>query len=137
MGCAYSLVSPQGTHMTDLLSPAIVAPAAAGAGGIALAALIPGVDINAVIGAFAGALFLVVFSKDLSVMARLGYLVSSWIFGYFAATELTARVSMQSTGLAAFVGGLLCVAISISLLEWVQAGKAPAWLGLLRRGDKS
>lgn len=111
-------------------------PAAVGASGIVLAALIPGVDVNAVIGSFAGALFLVVFSADLSVPKRVGYLVSSWIFGYFAATELAARQMMQSTGLAAFIGGLLCVGICIGLLDWMQTGKSPWWFRLARRGGK-
>lgn len=121
--------------MADLISPT-AATAAAGIGGIALASLFPGVNIDAVIGSFAGALFLVVFSKELTAWARIGYMVSSWVFGYFVANELAARFDMQSTGLSAFVGGLLCVAISISLLEWVQAGKAPAWLAMLKRGNK-
>ncbi len=118
--------------MAEVIS-AVAAPAALGASGIAIAALLPGVDIDAVIGAFAGALFLVVFSKDLSVLARLGYLTSSWIFGYYFSTELIDRQIAQSPGLAAFIGGLLCVAICISLLEAVQSGKVPGWIRLVTR----
>lgn len=101
-----------------------------------MAALVPGVDINAVVGAFAGALFLVVFSRDLGALARVGYLVSSWIFGYFVASEAVSKSLVQSSGLAAFVGGLLCVAISISLLEWIQSGKSPWWFRFARKGAR-
>lgn len=137
MGRADSMVSPQGTHMTDIIiSPAVAAPVAAGAGGIALAALIPGVDTSAVICGFAGALIMVIANKDLSALERIGYLVSSWIFGYFAAIEWSSRLIADSPGLTAFMGGLLCVAISMSLLEWVKSGKIPVWFAFLRRGGK-
>lgn len=103
---------------------------------MAVATLLPGVDVPAVIGAFAGALFFVVFSSELSALARVGYLVSSWVFGYFAAVEAVSRGWLGSTGLAAAIGGLLCVTVCVSLLEWIQSGKTPVWLGLLSRKGK-
>lgn len=121
--------------MADPVTSATV-PAAVGAGGIVLASLIPGVDVNAVIGGFAGALIFVVVSADLSVPQRIGYLIGSWIFGYVAATELASRQLVQYTGFAAFIGGLLCVGICIGLLDWMQTGKSPWWFRLARRGGK-
>ncbi|WP_428480997.1 putative holin, partial [Pseudomonas chlororaphis] len=49
------------------------------------ASLIPGVDVNAVVGAFAGAMFFVVFAKELTAWARLGYFIASWVAGYYVA----------------------------------------------------
>ncbi|QQE90470.1 putative holin [Azotobacter chroococcum] len=120
--------------MAEVVSAAVT-PAAIGASGLALAAFLPGIDVHAVVGSFAGALFLVVFSRDLGAWSRIGYLISSWIFGYYVAVELIGRDIAQSTGLAAFIGSLLCVAISVSLLEMVTNGKVPAWVRvLLKRG---
>lgn len=109
------------------------APYAAGAGSVAFLSMMPGIDANAVVGSFAGALFIVVYSKDLHPLARLGYLITSWVFGYYAAVELIGQRITHSTGLAAFIGGLLCMAVSISLIEWVQGGRVPGWLQFISR----
>ncbi|HBT58252.1 MAG TPA: hypothetical protein DEA92_14130, partial [Pseudomonas sp.] len=49
------------------------------------ASLVPGIDLEALIGAFAGALFFMVMSKDLSWKARAGNFLLSWVGGYFFA----------------------------------------------------
>ena len=61
------------------------APLAAGVG---LAALLPGVDGNALIGAFAGATLFVVSAKSLPIWQRLVYLLISIIAGYLAASVI-------------------------------------------------
>ncbi|WP_028627678.1 putative holin [Metapseudomonas resinovorans] len=99
-----------------------------GLGGIGGAALVPGVDMNAVIGAFAGAMFFVVYAKDLSALARIGYFIASWIVGYYVASEIIGREWAKTSGLVAFGGALFCVVVGTSLLEWVQGGKTPGWL---------
>ncbi len=104
------------------------AVAVAGLVGIGASALIPGIDANAVIGAFAGAIFFVVYAKDISAWARLGYFAASWIVGYYVAGEFIGREWARTSGLAAFGGALFCVAVGTSLLEWVQGGKTPGWL---------
>lgn len=101
--------------------------AVAGAVGIGGGYLL-GVDINAIIGAFAGAMFFVVQAKDLSVFSRIGYFLVSWIFGYYIAGELVGKKWVETSGLVAGIGALLCVYLGISLLEWVQGGKTPGWL---------
>ncbi|QEY70494.1 putative holin [Pseudomonas denitrificans (nom. rej.)] len=104
------------------------AVAIAGLVGIGGASLFPGVDLNAVIGAFAGAMFFVVYAKDLSHLGRIGYFIASWIMGYYVASEVVGRDWAKTAGLVAFVGALLCVVVGTSLLEWVQGGKTPGWL---------
>jgi len=103
--------------------------AAGGVVGLTTASLVPGVDTNAVIGAFAGALFFMVFAKDRSAWERLGYFVASWIVGYYVAGEVIGQAWAKTSGLVAFFGALFTVVICVSLLEWIQGGKLPGWLG--------
>lgn len=103
--------------------------AAGGVVGLTTVSLVPGVDTNAVIGAFAGALFFMVFAKDLSLWARLGYFVASWIVGYYFSSEAIGQSWAKTPGLVAFFGALFTVVICVSLLEWIQGGKLPGWLG--------
>ena len=99
--------------------------------GMTTASLIPGVDINAVIGAFAGALFFMVYDKALSVWARGGYFVASWIVGYYVSSEVIGQNLAKTPGLVAFFGALFTVVVCVSLLEWIQGGKMPGWLRYL------
>lgn len=102
--------------------------ASAGIIGVTAASLSPGVDVNAVVGAFAGAMFFVVFSKDLTPLAKLGYFIASWVAGYYVANEVIGREWARTSGLVAFFGALLIVTVGISLLVWFGGGKMPAWL---------
>lgn len=106
----------------------MAAQAAVGVAGVTAASLMPGVDVNAVVGGFAGALFFVVFAKDLTLLACLGYFIASWVAGYYVASEVMGRELAKASGLVAFFGALFCVAVCISLLEWIEGGKMPGWL---------
>ncbi|WNF45829.1 putative holin [Pseudomonas sp. SG20056] len=103
--------------------------AAGGVVGVTTASLVPGVDANAVIGAFAGALFFIVWKADLSAWKRLGYFVASWILGYYFAAEVVGQSWAKTSGVVAFGGALFTVVVCVSLLEWVEGGKLPGWLG--------
>ena len=105
-----------------------VAIASATAAGVGLTSLMLGVDGSALVGAFGGALFFVVFAGDLRLRTALGYLLASWVFGYFAAGEVVGREWLGTSGIAAFIGALLCVVICTGLLEWLKGGKPPFWL---------
>lgn len=96
--------------------------------GITAASMIPGVDISAVIGACGGALFFVTWARDLSIWARLGYLVVSWIGGYFVATEMVGRGVTTFSGLPALIAAALIVTLLISVAEWVKGGQMPSWI---------
>ncbi len=114
--------------MTDISSGVI---AGAGVVGVTAASLIPGVDLEAVIGAFAGALFFMVFSKDFSWVARAGYFIFSWITGYFVSAEVVGRGWTETAAIPALFGGLFSVVVCISLMEWVQGGKTPGWIATI------
>lgn len=96
--------------------------------GIGAATLIPGVDLNAVIGAWAGALFFVTWARDLSRWARLAYLFVSWVGGYYIAAELMGRAVTQYSGLPALLGAALIVTALISVAEWWKGGAMPSWI---------
>ncbi|CAI8725298.1 putative holin [Pseudomonas sp. IT-P4] len=112
--------------MAEPSSSAVVA--GAGIIGVTAVSFWPGVDVNAVVGAFAGGMFFVVFAKDLTALARFGYFIASWVLGYYVASEVVGREWARTSGLVAFFGALFCVAVCISLLEWFEGGKVPGWL---------
>lgn len=110
--------------------PSTVAVATAGIG---LAAMFPGVDGNALIGAFAGATLLVVSSKDLSLSKRAAYLVISLIAGYQGAQDIVTWTPIRSTGVAAFFGAACAIVIALQLIERLKTFDP---LSLLRKkGD--
>lgn len=120
---------------------AAAAPLAVGGTGITIAAMLPGIDLSAVIGAFGGAFFFVLFAKDINNWQRVGYLIVGWIGGYLGAAEFLAQAWTKTSGIASFIAGLLCIVISTSLVESVQTGKPPRWAqfvwGLIaRRGQQ-
>lgn len=100
----------------------------AAAAGIGLAAAIPGVDSNALVGAFAGATLFVVSSKELPVWRRLVYLGVSIALGYLAAPEVMRWLPLQTTGLAAFFASALGVTVTLGLIERGRTFDLQAWL---------
>lgn len=88
-------------------------------------------DYSGVIAALGGALMFTVFAMNVSALQRVAYFLSGWIGGYFFAAEALHRKWSDSLPFAAFLGGVLCVALCLSLLEAVQTGKPPLWLRYL------
>ncbi|MFL9993043.1 putative holin [Paraburkholderia sediminicola] len=94
---------------------------AAVSAGIGLASLFPGIDGNALIGAFTGAALVVVSSKDLSIATRLAYLLISLIAGYIAAPEVVRVSPINSTAVAAFFAAALAITVTLQLIERVKS----------------
>ncbi|MBH1600061.1 hypothetical protein I5U56_05075 [Stenotrophomonas maltophilia] len=94
-----------------MTEPTSTGSMAALATGVGLASLLPGIETDAFIGAFAGATLFVVSAKDLSLWKRLIYLAISVVAGYMGGTEVMRRFDVASSGLAAF----LCAATIITL----------------------
>lgn len=112
--------------MADASTAAVaVVPSVIGIGG---ASLIPGVDLNAVIGAWAGALFFVTWARDLSGWERLAYLFVSWIGGYLVAVEVVGQSLTIYSGLPALLSAALIVTALISVVEWLKGGRMPGWI---------
>jgi hypothetical protein len=104
---------------------------AAVSAGIGFASLFPGIDGNALIGAFTGAALVVVTSKDLSAAKRFAYLLISLIAGYLAAPEVVRITPVKSTGVAAFFAAALAITVTLQLIERVRSLDL---LSLFRRG---
>lgn len=102
--------------------------------GVSLATLLPGVDGNAVIGAFAGAALMALHARDVSVFSRVAYLFISWIMGYLAAPLVMRQVHMQESGVAAFLAAAIVIAVTVQLIERIKAVDLTQWLSWLRRG---
>jgi len=101
------------------------------AAGVSAATLLPGIDGNAIIGAFAGAALVALNAKDVAWPSRVIYLVISWIVGYLAAPEVAARAGLHQTGVAAFLASAFAIAVTVNLLERVKTIDLNSWL---RRG---
>lgn len=101
------------------------------AAGFSVAALLPGMDGNAVIGAFAGAALVALHARNVKLLARGIYLIVSWIMGYLAAPVVVRTTGLQETGVAAFVAAALVIALTLQLLDRVKDIDLAA---LLRRG---
>lgn len=99
---------------------------------VGLAGIAPGVDGDALIGAFAGAALVVVTSKDLGLAKRAAYMLISLVMGYLAAPEIIHAVPIRSTGVAAFFAAALVIAVTLTLIERV---KGMDLFALLRKGD--
>lgn len=85
--------------------------------GVGLASLLPGVDADAFIGAFAGATLFVVSAKDLPIWKRLIYLAISVVAGYLGGTEVMRRFDVTSSGLAAFFCAATIITLTLALIE--------------------
>jgi hypothetical protein len=104
---------------------------AAVSAGIGFASLFPGIDGNALIGAFTGAALVVVTSKDLTLAKRLAYLVISLIVGYLAAPDVVSHTPITSTGVAAFFAAALAITVTLQLIERIKSFDL---LSLIRKG---
>ncbi|KXJ54448.1 MAG: hypothetical protein AXW15_02300 [Neptuniibacter sp. Phe_28] len=102
--------------MTDVSASSI----AIKTGAVGLAMLLPGIDSNALIGAFAGATLFVMSAKELSILFRMIYLFISVTMGYKAAPEIIANTFIEQSAVAGFIAGLLCVTIALVLIERIK-----------------
>jgi len=116
--------------MAEPTSLSTAVPLAAGVG---LAALLPGIDGNALIGAFAGATLFVVSAQSLPIWKRLVYLLVSVVAGYLAAPDIARSLPIFSTGVAAFVASAVGITVTLALIEkskafdlsWIRRGGPP------------
>ncbi|WP_027794562.1 putative holin [Paraburkholderia acidipaludis] len=102
--------------------------AAAVSAAIGLAGLAPGIDGNALIGAFTGAALVVVTSKDLGLAKRAAYLLISLVMGYLAAPEIVNATPIRSTGVAGFFAAALVITVTLQLIERIKTVDLLAFL---------
>ena len=99
--------------MTEPTTSTLI-PVAAGMG---LAALLPGIDGDALLGAFAGATLFVVSAQSLPVWRRIVYLLISVIAGYLAANDVLAWFPLKSSGVAAFMASAIAVTVMLAVIK--------------------
>lgn len=64
---------------------------------VGLGPAFPQLDLAALVDAFGGAFFYVVFAGAISTCRRIGYLLAGWIGGYFDSAELIGRAWTQTS----------------------------------------
>lgn len=105
---------------------------AAAAGSASLAALLiglaPGIDANAVIGAFCGATLFVVSAKELNAVERVAYLLISFFVGYLGGPSMLGGM-LDHTAVSAFIGAAVSVTFGLRAIEGVKTLDIRAWLG--------
>lgn len=95
---------------------------------LGMGALFPDLDLAALVGAFGGAFFYVIFAKEMGFVRRAGYLFVGWIGGYLAAAEAIGQAWTRTTGLVALGCGAVCVVFLAGLVVWVETGTPPRFL---------
>ena len=113
--------------MAEFSSPSL----AALTGSIGLASLLPGIDGNALIGAFTGAALVVVTSTDLTIGKRFAYLVISLAAGYLAAAEVVRLTPLKSTAVGAFFAAALAITVTVQIIERIKSFDL---LSLIKKG---
>lgn len=87
--------------------------AAAAMGAVAITSILPGVNGDALIGAFAGAVVFALHAKDLTITKRVVYMIVSILLGYMGSDEVLRHTPLTSHALAAF--GLSAVVVTFAL----------------------
>ncbi|WP_175888767.1 putative holin [Burkholderia cepacia] len=106
--------------------------AAALSAAIGVAGLAPGIDGNALIGAFTGAALVVVTSKEIGVFTRIAYMLISLVMGYIAAPEIVNVTPIHSTGVAGFFAAALVITVTLQLIDRL---KTVDLLAFLKKGE--
>ncbi|MFY1881494.1 putative holin [Achromobacter xylosoxidans] len=104
-----------------MAEPASTGVVAVAATGVTLAGLLPGIDGNALIGAFAGASLFVVSRREGGALSRLAYWAISVVIGYLAAPDVVALTPIKETAIAAFAAAALVVTVALTAIEKVKS----------------
>jgi len=100
-------------------SSAVSAGAAMGA--VAITSMLPGVNGDALIGAFAGAVVFALHAKEVSIIKRLIYMAISFVVGYLAAPEVMRYTGLQSYTIAAFAASAMIVTAALAGIDKIRA----------------
>lgn len=110
-------------------------------GGVSVMSVFAGADTGAAVMAFAGALLFAFMAQNTTTTTRVLGLISSWIFGYYAAAEFVKRgwLGFDTTPIPAFISAFFCIVVfRLLLVLWEK--HAAEWfrkkLGLSPEGTK-
>lgn len=97
------------------------ASAATAMGAVAITSLLPGVNGDALIGAFAGAVVFALHAKDLPLAKRLIYMAISILLGYMGAGEVIRHTPLESPAIAAFALSALIVTLALASIDRIRS----------------
>lgn len=89
-------------------------------GAVAVTSMLPGVNGDALIGAFAGAVVFALHAKDISIVKRLAYMIISILIGYLGAGEVMHWTGMQSPAVSAFAASALIVTAALAGIDKIR-----------------
>lgn len=98
---------------------------------VALASLAPGVPVNVVLGAFAGAMLFVVTSNDFGLGKKIVLFLSSFVAGFLSAGAVTQLVELifglhdVDTGVGALLSAAAAVRVMLSAFKWLENPQMP------------
>lgn len=104
------------------------------AAGIGLSSMFPGIDGNALIGAFAGASLAAISSRNIAPFQRLVYMLISLAIGYQAAPEVLRNTPLKESGVAAFLASAVAIALTLHGIDLIKTIQLPAWI---RKGGRN
>lgn len=96
--------------------------------GVGLAAMLPWLDVNALIGAIAGAAVVALHRTDIKALSRILGLVMSAVAGYVCAPELVLQTPINQTGPAAVVGAVVIIPALLRVLTYIEKLDVAQWL---------
>lgn len=104
------------------------------AGALSLTALVPGVNAEALIGAFGGAAVFALHAADTSILKRLIYMGLSMLIGYMGAGEVMVWTGITSWTLASFALSAVVVTAATTGIDRIRQFDLGSLLGIFRRG---
>lgn len=94
---------------------------------VTLAALLTGLDADALIGATAGASLFVMSAKDLKIPVRIVYLVVALVMGYKGGPAVIGHVFPEPV-VSAFVFSACVIGLTLRLMDGVNQIEVGKWL---------
>ncbi|MGB6103629.1 MAG: putative holin [Pusillimonas sp.] len=89
-------------------------------GAVVATSLMPGVDAEALIGAFAGAVVFALHANDTRLAKRLAYMVVSFVIGYMAAPEVAYWTGLKYPVVAAFAASATIVTLALASIDKIK-----------------
>lgn len=96
--------------------------------GVGLAAMLPWLDVNALIGAISGAAIVAAHRKDIGALSRIVGMFMSTAAGYVCAPELVLQTPLNQTGPAAVVGAVVILPVLLRVLAYIEKMDVADWL---------
>lgn len=111
-----------------MAEPNAVTAAASASGMAAFVGMLPGIDANAIIGAFCGASLFVISAKELGILERFAYLVISLLIGYLGGPAVLGDW-ITHTAVSAFIFSATAVTAGLRAIEGVKTLDIKTLLG--------